>query len=475
MSMDAKDIDMSYGIEKTPAVPGAESVSATETELQRTHTPLKKQFNSVTLLSMAFVICNSWAGISGSIQLALLQGGPVTLIYSIIISTSAYLAIAASLAELASVYPTAGGQYHFASILAPSRLRRVYQGMAFFALVYNIFALKRAPWTHNIGFFLTLSLFLTSFIVILIRASPKQPSTFVWTTFINETGWPNGVCFLTGLSTSCYMYNGLDASMHLAEECSEPERTVPRTIMAAVGIGFVTAFSYTVALLYGLTDITQILTTTGWIPYIVYVQIFRSTTIANALTIIGVVMAVFIIIAVQETSSRLAWSFARDEGIVFSKFIKRIDPRLDVPIFGLLSTWSLVFVCGLIYLGSATAINALIGACIILQELSFAIPVVLLLYQGRSTKFLPPKRPFKMPHVLGWAVNIYVVMFTILTLVFFNLPIFIPTNASTMNYACAILGVALVLGLLNWWLYAKKHYNGPVVEFYEQANCAQED
>ena len=51
--------------------------------------------------------------------------------------------------------------------------------------------------------------------------------------------------------------------MHMAEECSEPERTVPRTIMAAVGIGFVTAFSYTVAMLYGLIDIDEILTTTG--------------------------------------------------------------------------------------------------------------------------------------------------------------------------------------------------------------------
>jgi choline transport protein len=162
--------------------------------------PVKKQFNAVTLLSMAFVICNSWAGISGSLQLALLEGGPATLIYSILLSTTAYFSIAASLAELASVYPTAGGQYHFTSILATQSTRRslsyacgllsifswvsigvsvnvisaqqvmalvaalhdefttkswhvflVYQGLALCGLLYNIFALKRAPWTHNIG------------------------------------------------------------------------------------------------------------------------------------------------------------------------------------------------------------------------------------------------------------------------------------------------------------------------------------
>lgn len=161
---------------------------------------LKNHFNTVRLLSMAFVICNSWAGISVSIQLALLQGGPVTLVYSILISTTAYFAVAASMGELASVYPTAGGQYHFTSILAPHISRRmlsyacgllallswvaiavsvsmiiaeqlmavvaathegfvikswqvflVYQAVAFFAFLYNLFALKRAPWTHNIG------------------------------------------------------------------------------------------------------------------------------------------------------------------------------------------------------------------------------------------------------------------------------------------------------------------------------------
>lgn len=163
--------------------------------------PVKKaQFNAITLLSMAFVICNSWAGVAGSLQLALLAGGPVTLVYSIIVSATLYLAIAASMAELASAYPTAGGQYHFTSILAPNKLGRalsyacgilalfswlaigvsvtilvaeqllalvencisgyvpqtwhvslVYQALALFAMLYNLFILKRNPWTHSVG------------------------------------------------------------------------------------------------------------------------------------------------------------------------------------------------------------------------------------------------------------------------------------------------------------------------------------
>jgi hypothetical protein len=75
---------------------------------------------------------------------------------------------------------------------------------------------------------------------------------------------------------------------------------------------------------------------------------------ANAFATLAIIMAIFIIIASQEASSRLAWSFARDDGLLLSKFMQRVHPKLDVPIYSLILTWSLVFICGLIYLGSST-------------------------------------------------------------------------------------------------------------------------
>lgn len=162
--------------------------------------PEKKQFGIATIVSFAFVICNSWAGVSGTIQLALLAGGPVTLIYSMLLTTVIYICIALSMAELASVYPTAGGQYHFASILAPKSIKRgisyvcgllsllswvaigssvtiipaqqipaivaiyrptyvehpyhvflIYEAVALVVLLFNLFALKRNPWVHEVG------------------------------------------------------------------------------------------------------------------------------------------------------------------------------------------------------------------------------------------------------------------------------------------------------------------------------------
>ncbi|KIY02165.1 uncharacterized protein Z520_02303 [Fonsecaea multimorphosa CBS 102226] len=474
----------------------------------------KTHFTKWNIVAFAFVICNSWAGVAGSIQLALLQGGPATLIYSIIVSSIAYISIAISMAELASVYPTAGGQYHFASILAPKKIKQgvsyacgllsifswiaigaavtiipaqqimalvaalnpgfetkqwhvflIYQAMALFVLFNNLFLLKKAPWTHNIGFALTLSLFLAGFVALLVRASPKAPSSFVWATFINYTGWSDGVCFITGLSTSCFMYIGLDASMHIAEECKEPSRTVPLAMITAVLIGFTTAFAYTVAQLYALTDIEAIMTTTEYVPWVVLRQGFRSTAIAAAFIIVAIVMSVFILNAIQETSSRLAWSFARDNGLVFSSRLSSIHPTLQVPVYALFLTYGILVVCGCVFVASTTAFNALIGSSIVLQEISFLIPVALLLHRRRGPKYLPRTRSFAPPSVVGWIANVIVVAFTVVTTVFFNFPAFLPTSAASMNYTCVILGIALLLGIANWFAHARKHYQGPTITF----------
>ncbi|KIX92341.1 uncharacterized protein Z520_11949 [Fonsecaea multimorphosa CBS 102226] len=485
--------------------------------LYPTIAPKRKQFGMFAIVSLAFVICNSWAGVSGSIQLALLAGGPVTLIYSLLISGVVYLCIALSMAELASVYPTAGGQYHFTSILAPDSIRRsisyacglvslmswialgssvtmipaqqipalvstynpgfaphswqiflIYEAVALSVLIFNLFALKRNPWVHEVGFCLSIALFLISFIGILSRSRPKATSSFVWTTWINSTGWPDGICFILGLSTSCFMFIGLDAALHLAEECQDAARTVPKAVTSAIIIGFCTAFPYTISVLYGITDIQSVLTSTGYTPLKILKQCLHSADFATAITSGGIVMAFFVLNAIQETTSRLAWSFARDGGLIFSDSLEQIHPRLQVPVWSLLLTWGLLAVCGCIFMASSTGkslpFNALVNSAIVLQQLSFLIPLALLLYRGRSAKFLPPSRAFALPRGFGMAVNVLAVLCTGVTTFFFNFPVLLPATGSNMNYTSAILGIGGILGVVNWILYARKHYRGPQIE-----------
>lgn len=105
---------------------------------------------------------------------------------------------------------------------------------------------------------------LSSFVVVIVTCLSRTPSfnssEFVWTTFINKTGWKSsGVVFLTGLSNPNFMLAGLDGAVHLAEEVADAAKFVPRALASTVIIGFITAFGFSLSMLYSLTDFDKVL------------------------------------------------------------------------------------------------------------------------------------------------------------------------------------------------------------------------
>lgn len=149
--------------------------------------------------------------------------------------------------------------------------------------------------------------------------------------------------------------------------------------------------------------------------------------------IIIIVVGVIALIAIQQTASRLTWSFARDNALIGSRYLGAIHPELSVPIWCLVANNAIVFIIGCIFLGSSTAFNAFIGTGLILQQVTYAIPAALLIYRGRSAHFLPSRRPFKLPGVFGWFANIFTVIFAVVVVVFYNFPVFLPVTASNMS------------------------------------------
>lgn len=55
------------------------------------------------------------------------------------------------------------------------------------------------------------------------------------------------------------LYAGLDGAVHIAEECTRPEKTVPLALLSTVGMGFLTGFAMSVALIYVTQDLTAAL------------------------------------------------------------------------------------------------------------------------------------------------------------------------------------------------------------------------
>lgn len=112
---------------------------------------------------------------------------------------------------------------------------------------------------------MTLTGFFTILITCVSRATTKQSNHFVWSYFINQSGWgSDGVVFLTGLVSPNYMYAGIDGAIHLAEECANAATAVPRALLSTWIIGFLTSFAFAVAMMYCIADLDAVLgTATG--------------------------------------------------------------------------------------------------------------------------------------------------------------------------------------------------------------------
>lgn len=348
----------------------------------------------------------------------------------------------------------------------------VFQASNLLFTAYNIGVLRWAPWTHTVGLFFSLLLGFSIFVACLAEASPKADSATVWTTFVNEgSGWPSGVVFLTGLVNPNFAYVGIDGAVHLAEDALNAATAVPWALIAAVGIGFVTAFPFVVAMFYCISDPGAILESP--VPIFgIFEQALKSGTGATAMTSLIVVTGFFALNATQQTSSRLTWSFARDGGLIFSKQIGHVNTRLGVPVWALLFNAFVVFVMGCIYLGSQTAFNAIIGTCMILMHTSIAFPILFLMLSGRSERFLPRKGSWNMG-VFGWVFNFFAVIWAPIVAIFYCFPTTNPTTSGMMNYASAVLGVFALCAVVNWFVYANKRYSGPKIDMSKLERLTQ--
>ncbi|KAL4889988.1 putative choline transporter [Aspergillus ambiguus] len=498
--------DDKYGKEKHQAEGLDETV---ELEILGLSRVIERNLNTFKIICGGWNICNSWAGIVGTLAIGIAQGGTVLLLYGIIITLVAVGCCACTLAEMACVYPTAGGQYHWTSILSPRGASRVlsyccgavnifswisisagvtilpaefimamasfnnsqyeshrwqyfliYQATNIAILLYNIFGARRTSWVHDLGFGVSLASFLAILIACLALSPQKQTSGFVWTTFINDSGWPSdAIAFLTGLINPHYIYAGIDGAVHLAEECSNASTAVPYALMSTVIIGFATSLPFVVAMLYTVTDLNSVIGASVPI-YEIWIQATRSDAVATFFVSLLVVIALFALNGCQQTASRLTWAFARDDAVIMSGFLSRVHHSLQVPVYALVANAGIIFVIGCIYLASSTAFNALIGTGLILQQVSFMFPAALLLYRHRSTTYLPSSRHFRLGW-FGWVANIITILFGVITLVFYCFPAEFPVTGGNMNYSVVVIGIMAIFTLVNWFVHANRNYEGP--------------
>ena len=78
----------------------------------------------MSVIGIGFSLANSWFGVSTALATGIKAGGPVQVVYGLITVSFVCGCSAASLAELSSAMPNAGGQYYWTGKLASPNYAR---------------------------------------------------------------------------------------------------------------------------------------------------------------------------------------------------------------------------------------------------------------------------------------------------------------------------------------------------------------
>ncbi|KAL2013343.1 hypothetical protein VTN00DRAFT_868 [Thermoascus crustaceus] len=471
---------------------------------------LTRGFGLFSLTALGIIIANSWAATGGTIVTALYNGGPMAVLYGLIVVSIFYTAISASLAELASSIPSAGGVYHWSTVVAKKYGRAVgfftgylnacawllsassmssilgnelvamyllrhpevewhawqvfipFQIVNWLCCAIVCLGNRFLPLINRIAFILSMGgLFIT---IVVLAAMPRgrhATDAAVWRIYSNETGgWSDGICFLTGLLNAAFAVGVPDCISHLSEEVPKPESKVPQGIMLQMLTAFSTAFVYLIALFYSINDLDAIFK--GSRSYFPTADIYVQATGSNA-GAIGLITLLFLatfptLIGTLVTGGRMWWSLARDNATPFPTFFAQVHPKLNSPVRATIAMSFMVTCLGCIYVGSTTAFQALISSFIVLSTLSYAGAILPHVLTGR--KNIVPG-PFYMGRTLGFVVNIIALIYIFVTVVFFCFPFVLPATAHNMNYTSVItVGLMTLVGL--WWIFQGfRNYEGP--------------
>jgi len=391
---------------------------------------LKRNFGFLTMVAFSCTILVTWEGVFTSVP-NYENGGSAGLIYGYLVVWAGTLSTFVSIAELASIAPTSGGQYHWVAMLSPPSCRKflsyiigwmtivawqaaiasgaflvgtIVQGLLvlnsptyifrtwhgtlliwaciFVAVFVNTYLSGMLPFIEG-GLLLVHILGFIIIFIIMVYMAPHGNIHDVFTQFVNEGNWPTqGLSTMVGLIGLVFAFVGADAAVHMSEEIQNANINVPKSIFASMLLNGLMGFIILLATMFGLGDIDAALASPTKYPFI---EIFASVTGSEAggtgLTVIILIMMFAATIGFTATSSRMIWAFARDKGLPFSPFLSKVHPRTSVPQNAVAVTTVIACILSLINLGSTVILENIFSLSIAGFYSTYFASVSLLLWR----------------------------------------------------------------------------------------------
>ncbi|WP_327678278.1 amino acid permease [Kitasatospora sp. NBC_00458] len=297
---------------------------------------------------------------------------------------------------------------------------------------------------------------------LMIVPSQHQDTSWVFTHFVNNTGWTNPVYVsCLGLLLAQYTFSGYDASAHMSEETTRASVSAARGIVRAIWVSWIAGFVLLAGMLYAIQDYAGTIgSATGVPPAQIFLDALGPNG-AKALLAVVIVAQLFCGNAETAAASRMVFAFSRDGALPGSALWSRVSPRTGTPVAGVWLAVGAALVLALPSLYSPVAYGAVTAINVLGMTPAYAIPVYLRLRKGKAFQ--------AGPWTLGrWSrpIGIVAVCWVAVVTVLFCLPQAYPVTSDTFNYAPVALLVALV-GAGLWWLKAGRSYNPPVQQSAE--------
>ena len=395
----------------------------------------------------------------------LTHGGPLEMSLGWPLATILTLAVAASMAEMCSAFPTSGALYHWTAILATPALAwfvawlNIFACTASFAAInyacaqyllpglpvqlafagicltqgaLNAYGVKAVAWLNDAS--VTVHIIGTLVLVgALFFYAPQQPVKFL------TTGTTTGG-FVLGFLQAMWTLSGYDASAHMAEETTDPRRHAPWGIVLSVGISGLIGYLMLIAMTLSIQELK---------PGLDAIQVFQAALGEKAGSAIAALAGVamwFCGLSALANNSRALFALARDKGTPYAKQVAHVDPKHGTPVTAI---WAIVAVGILLALRTGT-VDLLAAMATGAFYISYGIPIFLGLRQpGRAWVKEAP-----------WNLGRHGRWINIVALLWIAVVVAISVWPPNVNAGLTLLSLIVVLAVLDRFV-TGKHYTGP--------------
>ncbi|RMD41523.1 hypothetical protein DV735_g3598, partial [Chaetothyriales sp. CBS 134920] len=432
----------------------------------------QRNFAFVSTLGWISIYMATWEFVLVSLALGLWNGGFAGLFWTFLCTVIAYAAVIASLAEMASMAPTAGGQYHWVSEFAPAVCQKFLSysagwmstlgwlasaasglvvaaalvqslveignlDFAFPAWHYTLISLGLLGLTVAINtwgagglpMLETMSLFwhFLGFLITIIPLwvlCPKNSAQEVFTSVVNNSGYENtGLACMIGQVAVIYCNFGCDSVVHISEEVSNASVVIPKVMWWSYILNAFLGIAMLITMLFCIGTLDQTLDSD--VPYL---QLFLNSG--------SPFLAYFLI------------------SILF------MEAKRHVPFNAVYATAICVAIMLLINLGSSYAFNLILSLSLLALMSTYMLSIGCLVLKRLRNEPLPPAR-WSLGR-WGLPLNVFAFFYSALVLVMACLPVGLPVNMRTANYAPLIWIGVIVLSVFSYFIHGRKHFTPPV-------------